>query len=74
MPRTVLHLPCRQPDLVKKGLEADAQRERGAKVAITAEREGVKIEISCEKPNRLKAIANTYTKLVEMLEKIERIE
>ena len=73
MPESVIEIGCSNPQLVGKALEVDAKAERGSKVTITAGKSSVKIKISTDKANRLKSIENSYKKLVETLNRIDKL-
>ena len=73
MPESTIKIQCSNPELVKKSLEVDAKIERGSKVIVTSGRNFVQIEISTDKPNKIKAIENSYRKLVEMLGRIDKL-
>ncbi len=73
MPESILELECSNPELVKKSLEVDAKAEKGSKVLVSVGKNSIKIKISADKPNKLKAIENSYKKLVEMLNRIDKL-
>ncbi len=73
MPESILEIECSNPELVKKSLDADAKAEKGSRVVITAEKNSIKIKISTDKPNKIRAIENSYKKLVEMLNRIDKL-
>ena len=74
MHESVLQIKCANPELVKKSLEVDARSERDSKVSISAGKDFVEIKISAEKENKVKAIENSYKKLVEVLNRIDELE
>ncbi len=73
MPKSVLEIECSNPELIKKSLDVDTKSERGGEVSIEAGKNILRIKISADKPNTVRAIENSYKKLVEMLSKVDKL-
>lgn len=65
---------CKNPSLIKKSLEPDIKESRDLKIKLTSGKGWIGIEVKSSKLSHLKAVINSYISLIQMLEKVDKIE
>jgi tRNA threonylcarbamoyladenosine modification (KEOPS) complex Pcc1 subunit len=69
--QATLKIECKNPEIIKKGLEPDIENKRDLKIDLSIYKKNLIIKIESKKISYLKAVINSYLSLVKTLKEME---
>ncbi len=69
--KAILEIECKDPEIFKKSLEPDIEKDKNIRINIKTKKNLLIIEIEAEKISYLKAVINSYLSLINVGKELE---